>query len=513
MAHAQAQWDRQHRQFFFHLVLVNAGARFIRWDRAGAVVSERIDYAEDPTLLVQFLWRFGHMSDEQRGWDLTASRPSIKEIALFEGIVSSFIHDMQTERDDGTRVRRLPHVERTLDESDTFPTWKIRVLNEASGCSTDVLIRRPFTGHSGLFGRATRAYIAYDLGMHQLVFLKDSWRPVHRSLRPEFQTYRTLQEHHVPHIPTTLYGGDVMNVDGCAQETMNQEFGSATWRTIQGSLDTHVHHRIVQEIAYPLETGDLRELIQALHDVLLAAEAANESAGLLNRDISVRNVMLDSEGRGILNDWDHAGSTDEQASGIGTWKFMSIRLLSSRDKAHDIGDDLESVFWVFVYCSLKHFAPPGPSTSLEFLDDMFIEEDGHRTGGHEKSLKMNSDTLTLIDYTSDVLRDLMTRVNQAWQFFYIAYKGSAAARVMRDQFGANLQQWIDDAMRPSYWREMFADALKKLPPPAPVHVPPVSYSEPPGTEYRPGKRKRMALHDMPDVPLRRSKRIRTIPVR
>ena len=40
--------------------------------------------------------------------------------------------------------------------------------------------------------------------------------------------------------------------------------------------------------------------------MIIAIGKAYDSAGILNRDISVRNIMLTADGRGILNDWDHA---------------------------------------------------------------------------------------------------------------------------------------------------------------------------------------------------------------
>lgn len=33
---------------------------------------------------------------------------------------------------------------------------------------------------------------------------------------------------------------------------------------------------------------------------------AHGTVGVLHRDVSVGNIMIDEEGRGILNDWDHA---------------------------------------------------------------------------------------------------------------------------------------------------------------------------------------------------------------
>ena len=47
-----------------------------------------------------------------------------------------------------------------------------------------------------------------------------------------------------------------------------------------------------------------------------AIDKAYNSAGLLHRDISFANIMITADGRGILNDWDHAGTKDELTRGI-----------------------------------------------------------------------------------------------------------------------------------------------------------------------------------------------------
>ena len=39
---------------------------------------------------------------------------------------------------------------------------------------------------------------------------------------------------------------------------------------------------------------------------------AFEKEKILHRDISVGNVMIGPNGRGVLNDWDHAGRVDAQ---------------------------------------------------------------------------------------------------------------------------------------------------------------------------------------------------------
>lgn len=57
----------------------------------------------------------------------------------------------------------------------------------------------------------------------------------------------------------------------------------------------------------------------------IAIQKAYDAAGLLHRDVSFRNIMITSEGRGILNDWDHAGTKQQLAPGI-----VSILISPSR---------------------------------------------------------------------------------------------------------------------------------------------------------------------------------------
>jgi hypothetical protein len=47
--------------------------RFIRWDRAGAIVSESFDYIKSPHILVQFFWNYARLPSDRRGYDSTVS--------------------------------------------------------------------------------------------------------------------------------------------------------------------------------------------------------------------------------------------------------------------------------------------------------------------------------------------------------------------------------------------------------------------------------------------------------
>ncbi|GJE92034.1 hypothetical protein PsYK624_081870 [Phanerochaete sordida] len=366
VAYAQATFARQQRCFLFQIVVIRDEARFIRWDRSGAIVTRRFSVIDHPHL-TEFLWRFDHMSDLQRGRDSSATLASRRELKLFEDAMSKFL------RSNSSGVRKIPDADRSLDTTDTYPTWKIRVANQATGESTALVTRRPFAGHRDMFGRSTRAYLALDLRTSRLVFLKDSWRADNPRLRPEFRTYQELRAHDVPFIPYPAYGGDVHSADGSMHETTCHLLSKkrSSWRITHIRLEGFIHHRLVQDIAYPLETiQDERELMQACHDALIALDRAYRELGIIHRDISSMNVMLTHDGKCVLSDWDHAGTLDQKARGVGTFQFMSARLVDPQSKGiNERVDDLESLFWVLLWIAILRFGVGWCDKDLHFFRD------------------------------------------------------------------------------------------------------------------------------------------------
>ncbi|KAF4602927.1 hypothetical protein EYR38_003331 [Pleurotus pulmonarius] len=66
---------RQHRTHFYMVFIFHPFVRFIRWDRAGAIVTRRVNYVEDCTPLVRFLYLFGRLDRAGQGLDPT-TRPA-----------------------------------------------------------------------------------------------------------------------------------------------------------------------------------------------------------------------------------------------------------------------------------------------------------------------------------------------------------------------------------------------------------------------------------------------------
>ncbi|TFY63093.1 hypothetical protein EVG20_g6468, partial [Dentipellis fragilis] len=83
IAYASAQLTMQFRQFCFSISIINGDeARLMRWDRGGAIVSERFNFVKDPAPLLEFFWRFNHLSPEQRGMDPSVSPATAEEVAM-----------------------------------------------------------------------------------------------------------------------------------------------------------------------------------------------------------------------------------------------------------------------------------------------------------------------------------------------------------------------------------------------------------------------------------------------
>ena len=341
--YASQLFNHQHRTHAFQLFVVGNYARFIYWDRAGAVVSSRFNYVENPEILAEFFWMYNHMPPVRRGWDASVSEPSKKEVLTFRTAVKKLLADME---DPISPQRRINRAENTLDKD--YPAYKMTVGAVKTGETQDIIIQKPFDICQSPTGRATRAYVAYSLTKNRLVFLKDSWRVHVKDLSDEDSIYFRLTSAKVPFTPRVLCAGDVQ-VDGVPQVTRTQELArkqDAKWRMKCSASRTHMHHRIIQEFAYSLSTSaNSKEYTQAFRDAIagmwqtiimmsnrsytcLALDGAKE-AGILHRDISFNNIMLDDEGRAIVNDWDHAGNVKSDP-GRPHKTFRTVRYVSLR---------------------------------------------------------------------------------------------------------------------------------------------------------------------------------------
>lgn len=198
----------------------------------------------------------------------------------------------------------------------------------------------------------------------RIVLLKDTWRVLWPTLKPEHETYETLHANGIQNIPQCFGGGDV-GVKDTNHRTQTKSWASRY--QIKLTLREFQHYRLsLQHMDRTLEDfTDVHEMVTAVRDASEAHRQAVVRAKVLHRDVSVGNIMItlkDDEMKGFLIDWDLClDLTKEgaaQSERTGTWQFTAIRLL----REHDNGetpvaqrvDDVESFLHVLTWMALRY---------------------------------------------------------------------------------------------------------------------------------------------------------------
>jgi len=136
------------------LFITGKFVRFIRWDRAGAVVSSRFDYTEDPLPLAKFLWNYSHSSPQKRGIDTTVT------LACFDD-----------RSEDEIRIRRILGLEKSeplyryeVPEDDQSKQERERVEGQGHPLTPYYYYGpMPPRPTMSLIGRSTRSLLVVDL--------------------------------------------------------------------------------------------------------------------------------------------------------------------------------------------------------------------------------------------------------------------------------------------------------------------------------------------------------------
>jgi hypothetical protein len=179
-SYATATLGAQYRTHLFMVLITGEYARLIRWDRGGAVVTNRILFNSEPHLF-NFLTRYDVASREVRGHDSTVSIPSKNDINRAKDVVPE------------------------LAEA----TACLAVTMSHQGVTRRFIIPQPKVRPDVPVGRWTRSSIAFDVDRGRRVYLKDSWRIQLVGIAPEGEIYTKLHTNKVPNIPSCLLFGDV----------------------------------------------------------------------------------------------------------------------------------------------------------------------------------------------------------------------------------------------------------------------------------------------------------------
>lgn len=185
LIHYATEWfARQHRRHAFTIFLFGTYVRFIRWDRAGAIVSEKFNFKSDCSFLVQFLWRFSHLDELGRGRDPYVRRATSRE-------------------------EEIAHRELEQWKPSVYRPVVVFTIPGEDGNERKFLAWGCFSEPRSLTGRCTRTYPVYEIATETKYLLKDGWRA--HTLAPEAEILRDLREAKVEHVPVYICGGDVLD--------------------------------------------------------------------------------------------------------------------------------------------------------------------------------------------------------------------------------------------------------------------------------------------------------------
>ncbi|TFK66677.1 hypothetical protein BDN72DRAFT_843917 [Pluteus cervinus] len=366
---ASTQLSFQSRTHVFSMLVFPQSVRFLRWDRAGVIVTRKISLAHSGHLVATFFQRLQFASPCTRGIDQTITTPSLS-----------------------TEKEAL--IRQTLEVKTDTPLLQVKISGRRFVFANSAF----FNSH---FARSTRCFRAYNLdakkGEGRRVILKDTWRMVGR--KNEFERNEKLRWAGVSNIPRVWCGEDVLRDlragGSLYHRTRTQGYEYAPWTTPSKMiLHTYRHYRqVMEELEGPLTScRNMKDVVTALRDACQAQADGYKKANIVHSDSSLSNVMIKYEGdqvRGYLIDWDLSLDLDDDPQPIGPvgqWPFMAARIqifdFWTRKYRQDQVDDVESLFHDLVYV-LVYYTDFDRYLMGKYFNEMEIQG-GVQCGGKTK---------------------------------------------------------------------------------------------------------------------------------
>ncbi|KAJ2511028.1 hypothetical protein H4217_007582 [Coemansia sp. RSA 1939] len=356
--------NQDHRRFAWGLAMCGTDVRCCLFHHDGVRVSPAMDFADIDGIrrLVTLLVNWSFCSLDRLGYDTTMER---------------------IRASNGWQISCPSHNDKSKRNSFTQYVTTGTIMNA-----------------SALFGRHTRCYLAKrkDGRSNESVVIKDSWSlPLDLKKSGKQGSVVPDEAHNLRLITEKLSGKDVgfsyprAISSGSVKFKDGSKYVTDDTSVIYGYDDGdkehmyRVHRRIViTPVGHFIKSvRNEAELVFVLADAMECHDAILTECGLLHRDISVNNILvIRNEGksphrrpvRGLLIDFDHAISVDQQVSGngarSGTLPFMSIHNLEGARGKRTALDDWESL--LYLICWLATFGIN--SDDRDGMDDEIVEE-------------------------------------------------------------------------------------------------------------------------------------------
>ncbi|KAH9855957.1 hypothetical protein C2E23DRAFT_558238 [Lenzites betulinus] len=466
LAYAEFMFNRQQRMWIFMVLILGDHCRIIRFDRAGAVATQKFNYKTNGATLIEYLWRYAKWAESTRGHDPMAER-------ILPGTLLAEQMKARAQKDKDT-TKREDYVRRMFEESldPRWYWWKLCVKPDGKeGEDRFFVVGKQNFQAPGVVGRGTRGYVALpadNIADGKFCYLKDTWRVVGPDIDKEGTILEHLNKHEVNYIPTLECHGDVgdqvTQTDALWDELnrRNEIEEGKVGEDIVSPLKKHRHYRIaVKEVGQPMsDFTSSRQLAHALWCCITAHSEAYK-IGVIHRNISAGNLLLYYDAKtdeqcGLLNDWELSKRTDNvhlharQLDRIGTWQFMSAMTLMTPGDPVTVEDELESFFNVLLYFSVR-FLPHNCEKVADFMhayfDDYSTLGNNYKCGFYKKAC-METGHLDL-DITSRLKEGPkattpVAKVRECLEFSWMTPTGALAPGVAHplDMIITTILQWI-----------------------------------------------------------------------
>ena len=201
ISYAVAQLSSGFWTHCFSVVVFSNGARLIRWDRAGSIVTERIDLSTEDGQgkLVEFFHRFDQLTPEQRGRDPSVRDPSDEQRQLAFGALQP---KLEVDEAEDSYLERKSQIKKSA-------LLEYLVMDAYTGRTKSFIGPPPKRYTLSLQGRSTRGCPVYDVETGKICYLKDTWRVDSPQLMKEGDTYSILLQSGVEQIAKAVAHGDV----------------------------------------------------------------------------------------------------------------------------------------------------------------------------------------------------------------------------------------------------------------------------------------------------------------
>ncbi|RWA03782.1 hypothetical protein EKO27_g11323 [Xylaria grammica] len=369
------------RRFVLGFTLCGSLMRVWLFDRLGGIASERFDINQDGLQFVSTILGFLWMSEEELGFDPTIITENGQRFIEIERKAEPEA-EAQTERliIDG-KVKRVPCV-----AGRATTCWKAHREDDPR---TPLIIKDSWQyterdEEGELLCEATKngAVNVARYYHHETVYVRGEVDDVRSNVRGGLnvmgaENYRSGRSMASPSTGASRKGRGSSNAG--LKRTSSQTGAplppskrscSASPTTASTKLPNRVHRRIVlRDYGKPIYEASTRATLLGALEGCIEGHESLRKAGLLHRDISINNLMINEEKKEDNPSWasfliDLDLAIKEQREGVsgakgktGTRAFMAIGALLG-EQQHSFMHDLESFFWVLFWICV-HYEGPG----------------------------------------------------------------------------------------------------------------------------------------------------------